>query len=1684
MPKRLLAVFSLVLASTCIRADTIKINSPSFDFVERVNYGSSSIFLGDSQNFSVYSAGDDNSAQQTWFAVSNAVATATAGRKINSATLNFRSGYSDSAARTVYLARTALGVTASANKTTYNGSSAYPSAPGTSASFGGGGYLLQPITINIDSSGSGSVDVTAWVTNYPGQVWFLTGSPAPGGTSVSSVSGANWGKSWHWQNALVVNGNTESPVQLVLNVASSNASPSFSSPPLSRAAGYANESLSIGASASGATPMYYQWLKNGTNISGATSATLNFNSLALADAGDYQVIVSNVNGTITSPVMDLTVIAPPNLANFVQPAGETTRYSAQGDSVIGHNQGRFFNRPLYINNTSSFVLAGDKPMLKFCTDGDIHGKFFVGITRGGTTKWLHDCADITAGFQPDHTTWRVTDSAFPNLVVRLEAASLAGNAGWSARATVTGAQSGDKLVWAFGGASTPGGSLNTDLDPYRIGNAALLAESFSPSSCASDSVQILSGAMAGAFSVLPTSSSSTYTLGRCSVGTNYVLADASAWTTPASLVASSASTEPIVCGQIPIDNTPTATWSFFRVTAIPATMPDYTEPTAAFASGLLRSADFASRLYLQTPDARFNAEAAMIAGAIDGAWYGQTFHHGAMAWNVALLGWRTTIGSTMLGWHDRAQMMSDHYTALQITSTANSSSNLDTGRKLVLPAADSIFYGRGHISQDSGMYDMQSQFFDQVLQDWRWRLSDDAAYEARLRTAAELHLQWAHDCFDPDDDGTYESVLNTWPTDSVWANGGGTPEETGYIYRAHAVARDLATRAGDSASVAAHQAAMDKIKAGLFSQLWNTNSGHFVFTREQGGRQRQIDNPWLYSLCLPIEAAMLTPEQCAEDLYYTEYGLQNDRMSSGGRRVWTSNFTPSIWSTRILWPGDNYMLAYSYMQAGFAVDGWDILSGTFLHAGFDNVIPGDAADFFGGTDFGDCIHPFTRTVVEGLFGYQPDFPNGFVRLAPQIPVTWTNAAMKTPDVRLRYNRTGNTTTLEARLQRSAIVNVKIPVRASGVSSVTVNGVSTPFQTTNSFGCTLVSFSTPATAGTNLVFAVTTTDNITQVDPVAVEAPTGSAVNLSVSGATMVSFSDPQGALNNAVMSGSAITATLSTNLGYHRVFARVTVGNIPQTRIFNLHILDVSHPSTSFASVPSGAAWSTVDMSAQLVTNITTIYQQNYASPRPASMSARVGTDGFSPWAFTYWGISAPTISTNNVPSLLSPTNSSLLVTPQGVPFRWGGAKNVAFASLWSNWTNQVTVPVNQSAEAAWFLICGSTTILQCRIPNAVLHLKYTDNSEDRLELIPPYNYWNLSPINGRASFDQYGASDYTQSTENYMVPKPWPMTVQLGSNCRALLLNHKLQPGKMLQQVTLEALSQESVIGLMGVTLMNPPAGIGALKFNSLPQNQTVPRRAAAAFSVSADGVAPLSYRWFKVGAGTPVAQTQTLEFPSVAVTDYGSYQVVVSNFSGAITSAPVALTEASVNLANQATATASAVWNNDAANNGPQLAIDGNMGTRWASGPAGQTNAWLELDFPQPVSFNQIYLSEAFDRVQSFALQIWDGALWQTLVNGTTIGANYTANFSGVTTTKVLLNIFQSTDAPTFWEFQVNYIPTSAPILNFARNGNNVRLTWQNGFLQTASSLQGLWADILGAVPPYDVSFVNSQGFFRTRQ
>ena len=154
-----------------------------------------------------------------------------------------------------------------------------------------------------------------------------------------------------------------------------------------------------------------------------------------------------------------------------------------------------------------------------------------------------------------------------------------------------------------------------------------------------------------------------------------------------------------------------------------------------------------------------------------------------MAWDVALVGWRSQYGATVFGWHDNVQAEGVYMFGNQVKEVENGTQAVcktDPGRMMTQEAHDSRFYGKGRVKGGDGMYDMQSQMFDQQIHSWR--ATGNATHGDLLRAALKLHVEWAEDCFDADGNGVYHSYINTWPTDSVWFNGGEAPEETAYMY--------------------------------------------------------------------------------------------------------------------------------------------------------------------------------------------------------------------------------------------------------------------------------------------------------------------------------------------------------------------------------------------------------------------------------------------------------------------------------------------------------------------------------------------------------------------------------------------------------------------------------------------------------------------------------------------------------------------------------------------------------------------------------------------------------------------------------------------------------------------------------------------------------------------------------------
>jgi PKD repeat protein/pectin methylesterase-like acyl-CoA thioesterase len=68
--------------------------------------------------------------------------------------------------------------------------------------------------------------------------------------------------------------------------------------------------------ATGVPDPSYQWLKGGTNVAGATSATLAITNAQDGDAGAYSVVVSNSAGSATSDSATLTITDVPPAADF------------------------------------------------------------------------------------------------------------------------------------------------------------------------------------------------------------------------------------------------------------------------------------------------------------------------------------------------------------------------------------------------------------------------------------------------------------------------------------------------------------------------------------------------------------------------------------------------------------------------------------------------------------------------------------------------------------------------------------------------------------------------------------------------------------------------------------------------------------------------------------------------------------------------------------------------------------------------------------------------------------------------------------------------------------------------------------------------------------------------------------------------------------------------------------------------------------------------------------------------------------------------------------------------------------------------------------------------------------------------------------------------------------------------
>jgi hypothetical protein len=126
---------------------------------------------------------------------------------------------------------------------------------------------------------------------------------------------------------------------------------------------YTGRDVILRASAAGAQPLSYQWLLNGTNVPGATNASLFLSNIQLSNAGNYQLFVSNSVNTALSLAAPLTVINDNTLTFLSQPASQTNYQGGKvqlGAAVLGSGP---LNYQWYYSNMHAPVIGATNDSL-------------------------------------------------------------------------------------------------------------------------------------------------------------------------------------------------------------------------------------------------------------------------------------------------------------------------------------------------------------------------------------------------------------------------------------------------------------------------------------------------------------------------------------------------------------------------------------------------------------------------------------------------------------------------------------------------------------------------------------------------------------------------------------------------------------------------------------------------------------------------------------------------------------------------------------------------------------------------------------------------------------------------------------------------------------------------------------------------------------------------------------------------------------------------------------------------------------------------------------------------------------------------------------------------------------------------------------------------------------------------
>ena len=774
------------------------------------------------------------------------------------------------------------------------------------------------------------------------------------------------------------------------------------------------------------------------------------------------------------------------------------------------------------------------------------------------------------------------------------------------------------------------------------------------------------------------------------------------------------------------------------------------EAAEAWRNGLASSVKF------NTPDAYLNPIGGAMVMAADGAWDGKVWQHGAVGWRMPLPGWRAAYMGDFLGMSDRQRIHFDAYAKSQVTDVPVTRPHLmDESNNLARGTYEwgTPMYSNGYICRNPERnnqfhhYDMNLVYIDELL--WHFQFDADTAYMRKMWPVIKSHLAWEKNTWDPDNDGLYDAYCCIWASDALQYNSGAVTHSSAYNYRANLLAARIADIIGEDGKPYREEAL--RILNALNSRLWLKDEGHWAEYQDFMGLKRVHEDAALWSIYTPIDCGAGTPEQNYWATKYVDEHIPHIPYIYNGQQyetVSTSDWGPYEWSINNVAMAEVMHTVLAYYQAGRTEVAYRLLKANVLDfmylgrspANFGQLSQLDVATGEGYRDFADVTGISSRAFIEGLYGITPNALEGTCIIRPGFPAAWDSASIHTPYLDYSFKRVDGKDVFD--VKQNFKRPLKIVIRQNlGMGKYKDTELTSEQEQ-------------------HIELASVKLDETELV----VDKPRTLAQE--VANQSLVAMPDCTGEGNDF----DAMDAQ--------------------QCRMVNMD--DAFNASVS------------------------DIFKNQYLTPRSPYTTLCVPTQGIGDWCSTK---KTAHIDDTKLRSLVKDG----VFTANTLPFRTpSDGKNIAYTSLWDNYPDSITISLKGKASHAYLLMAGSTNPMQYAIENAVIRVEYMDGTTDELQLVPPINW---CPIE----------QDYLEDAVAFPSPKPRPYRVGFASGVvsrhlfrdlhlkanqtqgdlpggkvavaeikggAGVLLDMPLDAKKKLRSLTLRTLSNEVVVGLMGITL------------------------------------------------------------------------------------------------------------------------------------------------------------------------------------------------------------------------------------------------------------------------------------------